>query len=60
MGLPWRWGGKMICELLKCGLMNWVENWVVRTIDGMGFRVDMHGWSEGCVDIPRQSDRNSE
>lgn len=50
----------MICELLKCGLMNWVENWVVRTIDGMGFRVDMHGWSEGCVDIPRQSDRNSE
>jgi hypothetical protein len=42
----------MICEPLECWLMNWVENWVLRTIDGMGFRVDMHGWSEGCVDIP--------
>jgi len=30
-------------------------------IDGMGSRVDMHGWSEGGrVVFQRQSDRNSE
>jgi hypothetical protein len=56
--LPWRLGGKMICGPLECGLMNGWGDWVVRMIDGMGLRVDMHGWSEGCVVSPgKQTER---
>jgi hypothetical protein len=58
--LPWRLGGKMICGPLECGLMNGWGEWAVRMIDGMGLRVDMHGWSEGMRCFSRQSDRKSE